>query len=88
MSSTKFEPKPAPTGKQIKKALIDLDLRPYDLAQHMGVSTLYIRMITNEKRTAADMRKKIASRLVQEYQRCGYPLPSWARAPKNKEKTA
>lgn len=83
MSRTKCEPKPIPTGKQIKKALIDLDMRPFDLAQDLGVSTLYIRMITNEKRTASSVRKKIAQRLVQEYTKYGYPLPGWA-----KEKTA
>ena len=52
MSRTKCEAQAIPTGKQIKKALIDLDLRPFDLAQDLGVSVLYIRMITNEKRAA------------------------------------
>jgi hypothetical protein len=79
MSRTKSETKPTPTGKQIKKALIDLDMRPFDLAKDLGVSTLYIRMITNEKRTAVETRKKIACILTQEYRRYGYPLPGWAR---------
>lgn len=85
MSRTKYEAQAIPTGKQIKKALIDLDLRPFDLAQDLGVSVLYIRMITNERRVAKDMRKKIARRLVAEYRRNGYPLPAWAKTSNKKE---
>ena len=85
MSRTKNEAQAIPTGKQIKKALIDLDLRPFDLAQDLGVSVLYIRMITNEKRAAKDMRKKIARRLVAEYRRNGYPLPAWAKTTKKEQ---
>lgn len=85
MSRTKNEAQAIPTGKQIKKALIDLDLRTFDLAQDLGVSVLYIRMITNEKRAAKDMRKKIAKRLVAEYRRNGYPLPAWAKTSNKKE---
>lgn len=88
MSRTKCEAQAIPTGKQIKKALIDLDLRPYDLAQDLGVSVLYIRMITNERRAAKDMRKKIARRLVAEYRRNGYCLPAWATKQPKKEQGA
>lgn len=88
MSRTKNEAQAIPTGKQIKKAMIDLDLRPFDLAQDLGVSVLYIRMITNEKRAAKDMRKKIAKRLAMEYRKNGYPLPAWAKTSNKKEQTA
>ena len=66
---------PTPTGKQIRKALIDLDLTVMDLARAMGVSPLYIRRIYQERRKARDLRKRIARYLAHTYQRQGQPVP-------------
>lgn len=60
-----------PTGKEIKKALIDLDLSYMDLAKAIGVSVYYIREITAETRKAYDARKKIEKYLKSEMKRQG-----------------
>jgi plasmid maintenance system antidote protein VapI len=73
---------PRPTGKQIRKALIDIDQTPMDLAKAMGVSAYYIREIYAERRAARDMRKKIAAYLATQYRRYGYPVPNWAKIKK------
>lgn len=78
---------PTPTGKQIRKALIDLDLTVMDLARAMGVSPLYIRRIYQERRKARDLRKRIARYLAQHYQRQGQPVPK-AFNQSSKEKAA
>lgn len=85
MSSKKNEQKLRPTGKQIRKALIDIDQTPIDLAKAMGVSAFYIREIYAERRTAVVMRKKIAAYLAAEYRKNGYPLPAWAKTSNKKE---
>ena len=66
---------PTPTGKQIRKALIDLDLTVMDLAREMGVSPIYIRMIYMEQRKARDLRKRIARFLYSQYKRQGQEAP-------------
>ena len=76
MSRKKDTQDPRPTGKQIRKALIDIDQTPMDLAKAMGVSAYYIREIYAERRAARDMRKKIAAYLATQYRRYGYPLHS------------
>ncbi|MDD4310121.1 MAG: hypothetical protein PHO32_07045 [Candidatus Cloacimonetes bacterium] len=85
MSSSKFETKPKPSGKQIRKALIDLDMSVMELATAMQVSPYYIREIYAERRVARDMRKRIARHLKAEYQKRNYSLPRWASI---KEKVA
>ena len=87
MSSKKNEARPKPTGKQIRKALIDIDQTPMDLAKAMGVSAYYIREIYAERRTAVEMRKRIARYLAGEFKRCGYNVPAWAKTT-NKEQGA
>lgn len=77
-----------PSGKQIKKALIDLDMRYFDLAQDMGVSPIYIRYIANDQRVARELRKKIGVTLRKQYIKYGYPLPGWAKTISKKEKSA
>lgn len=67
---------PRPTGKQIRKALIDLDMRVLDLARAMDVSPIYIRMIYQERRKARQLRRRIARYLAAEYKRQG-----WSRVP-------
>ena len=78
MSRKKNTQAPKPTGKQIRKALIDIDQTPMDLAKAMGVSAYYIREIYAERRAAREMRKKIAAYLAAQYRRNGYPVPNWA----------
>lgn len=73
MSSTKIKP----TGKQIRKALIDLGMNQVDVARAVGVSDIYIRMITTERRKAIKMRQKIAHLLAGEYVMRGLELPFW-----------
>jgi len=60
-----------PTGKEIKKALIDLDLGYMELAMAMGCSVYYIREITAETRKAREMRHKIACYLGSEMRKKG-----------------
>ena len=74
-----------PTGKQIRKALIDIDQSPLDLAKEMGVSAYYIREIYAERRKAKALRRKIATYLASELKARNCYLPMWAR---EKEKTA
>lgn len=68
-----------PTGKEIKKALIDLDLSYMDLARAMGCSIYYIREIAADTRMASDMRKRIAAHLASIYRKYNYKLPTWAK---------
>jgi hypothetical protein len=75
MSSKKDTTDPTPTGKQIRKALIDLDLTVMDLAREMSVSPIYIRFIYQERRAARRLRKLIASFLHDQYQRQGQRVP-------------
>lgn len=84
MSSKKNE-KPIPSGKAIRKALIDIDQTPIDLARAMGVSPYYIREIYAERRKATALRRQIAKYLAEELKRQGCYLPVWAR---EKEKVA
>jgi hypothetical protein len=74
-----------PTGKEIKKALIDLDLSYMQLSQAVGCSVYYIREIAADTRKAVAMRKTIANSLVAEYRRNGYPLPGWAKTIKKEQ---
>lgn len=67
MSNEKFKP----TGKQIKKALIDLDLSYRELAHGVGCSIYYIREIAAETRKAPKMRGKIASFINHQYEKQG-----------------
>jgi ribosome-binding protein aMBF1 (putative translation factor) len=62
-----------PSGKEIKKALIDLDLSYMQLAKAVGCSVYYIREITAETRKAHDMRKKIARYLDKQMEKQGLP---------------
>lgn len=73
MSSTKIKP----TGKQIKKALIDLDLNQVDVARAVGVSDMYIRMITAERRKAIKTRQRIAQFIAMEHLKRGLKVPGW-----------
>lgn len=79
MSRKKNEPRPKPTGKQIRKALIDLDISVMELAEEMGVSAYYIREIYCERRKAASMRDKIARYLAGKYKAYRFPIPGWAK---------
>lgn len=71
MSSENFETQ----GKQIKKALIDLDLSYMDLARGVEVSVYYIREIVAGTRKAREMRRKIARFLERQYRRQGQQVP-------------
>jgi ribosome-binding protein aMBF1 (putative translation factor) len=62
-------------GKQIKKALIDLDLSYMDLARGVEVSVYYIREIVAGTRKAIQMRQKIAKYLAKQYRRQGQHVP-------------
>lgn len=73
-----------PSGKAIRKALIDIDQTPLDLAKAMGVSVLYVRYLINERRAGKLIRKRIAAYLAEELRKRGCYLPIWAR----KEKAA
>jgi len=75
MSRRKDDTPATPTGKQIRKALIDLDLTVMDLARAMGVSPLYIRRIYQERRKARVLRKQIARFLADNYRHQGQPVP-------------
>ena len=59
MSSIKL----APSGKEIKKLLIDKELTQKALAAAMGVSVLYVRDICADHRKAHEMRKRIGQYL-------------------------
>lgn len=85
MSREKKQQVQKPTGKQIKKALIDLDMRQYDLAQELGVSTIYVRYIVAERRKAPVLREQIAQYLATELKRMGYPRPTWAPVENNQQ---
>lgn len=84
MSRTILQTQAIPSGKAIKKALIDLDLSPLELAQAMGVSVIYIRFLLNERRKGMVIRKRIAGYLATQLRKRGCYLPLWAR----KEKAA
>lgn len=75
MSTRNFEP----TGKQVKKALIDLDMSYRELAAAMGCSVYYIREITADTRKATEMRRKIARHLGGIYKKYNYQVPRWAK---------
>ncbi|MCB5285511.1 MAG: helix-turn-helix domain-containing protein [Candidatus Cloacimonetes bacterium] len=62
-------------GKQIKKALIDLDLSYLALARGVGVSVYYIREIVNGTRKARAARQRIAVFLAAQYKRQGQQVP-------------
>lgn len=87
MSSNILKEPPKPSGKQIRKALIDLDLTVLDLARAMEVSPIYIRMIYQERRKATELRRRISRYLAQHYQRQGQPVPKVFNQ-NNKEKAA
>ncbi len=87
MSSKKEDLMPTPTGKQIRKAMIDLDLTVMDLARAMGVSPLYVRRIYQERRKARVLRKRIAKFLSENYRHQGQPVPR-AFNQSSKEKAA
>jgi len=84
MSSEKNSTLASPSGKAIKKALIDIDQTPMDLATAMGVSVLYIRYLMNERRKGAEIRRRIGAYLGEQLRKRGCYLPMWAR----KEKAA
>jgi transcriptional regulator with XRE-family HTH domain len=84
MSSEKNERLGVPSGKAIRKALIDIDQTPLELARAMGVSVIYIRYLMNERRDGAAIRKRIAAYLGEQLRKRGCYLPMWAR----KEKAA
>lgn len=93
MSSKIIQHDAKPSGKQIRKALIDLDISVMDLASAMGVSAYYIREIYAERRIARAMRLRIARHLAAEYKKFGYAAPKWANCPQagtneRKEKVA
>lgn len=68
-----------PTGKQLKKALIDLDLSYIELAKAMGCSVYYIREIAADTRKATEMRKRIAQWIAEKYRHMGIKdVPRWA----------
>jgi len=50
-----------PTGKQIKKALIDIDQSQHQVAKAIGVSTVYVRYILNGQRKGTQTKLKIAN---------------------------
>jgi len=59
MSRIKLEP----SGKEIKKLLIDREMTQKALASVMGVSALYIRDICADHRKAYAIRKRIGEYL-------------------------
>lgn len=71
-----------PTGKQIKKSLIDVDMSYTELAKTAGVSVYYIREICAETRKAVKTRARIASILKNAYLKRGMVPP---RALENKD---
>lgn len=77
MSSKKNEAQPMPTGKQIRKAMIQCDVSPLELAKAMGVSAYYIREIYAERRKAVIMRKRIAQYLGGIYKKYNWLAPKW-----------
>lgn len=79
MSRKKTEQRPLPTGKQIRKALIDLDISVKELAKAMNVSPYYIREIYAERRKAFQLRKQIAQHLGSLYKKNNFKMPTWAR---------
>lgn len=79
MSRRNFKVSITPTGKQIRKALIDIDQTPIELAHAVGVTAYYIREIYAERRKAVATRKKIAAYLAEQLKKNKYPLPGWAK---------
>lgn len=67
------------SGKELKKALIDLDLSYMDVAKAMGCSVIYIREIAVDTRKAVTMRKRIAYWLAAQYKKNNYKAPGWAK---------
>jgi predicted transcriptional regulator len=72
-------------GKQIKKALIDLDMSYMELAKSCGIGVYYVREIIAGTRKAVDMRKKIAACLREGYRKNGWQVPRAFAADKKKE---
>lgn len=64
-------------GKQIKKALIDLDMSYMDLARAMKCSVYYIREIVAGTRKAEAMRGRIAKYFEKQYRKHGTYVPKW-----------
>lgn len=64
-------------GKNIKKALIDLDMSYLDLAREMGCSVYYIREIVAGTRKATEMRERIAKYFRKQYRKYGTYVPKW-----------
>ena len=81
MSNVKCEP----TGKQIKKALIDHDMSQKELATELGCSLYYVKEICADTRKAVEMRARIGAYLSEKYKQARVPLPRWARASKGLE---
>ncbi len=54
-------------GKEVKKAMIDKDVKLKDLASEIGVSTPYISDILNGNRTGSKYKAKIAEFLGLEF---------------------
>ena len=79
MSRQKCNAPISPTGKQIRKALIDIDQSAMDLARELGVSAYYIREIYAERRKGKAIRKKIADYLAKQLKARDCYLPLWAR---------
>lgn len=52
-----------PSGKDLKKMMIDADLTAVELAEELNVTPDYIRQICREKRDARRLRIKIESHL-------------------------
>jgi len=55
MSSEKYKP----TGKQIRKMLVDREMTQQALAEALGISRYYVRDICNDHRNAVIMRQRI-----------------------------
>ena len=79
MSNRNLDQRPIPSGKSIRKALIDIDQTPMELAKAVGVSAYYIREIYAERRKATEKRQEIAKYLAAELKKRGCYLPLWAR---------
>jgi plasmid maintenance system antidote protein VapI len=76
MSSKTLKVNVKPSGKQIRKAMIDLNLTPLALAHTMGVSVIYIRYIMQDRRVAGEMRSKIAKYLRKMYKAYSWEVPA------------
>lgn len=54
-------------GKEVRKAMIDKDIKLKDLAKEIGVSISYISDILNDNRNGSKYKIKIAEYLGLEY---------------------